>query len=541
MKTKKICKMLLSIALLLCLTGGLLQAEAASKWSFRIDGKQSVEVDKTITLNAGQKLNVVLCVSGKTIEKDDNTYRVTWKSANTKVAWIDTNTGDLIADKNGAMKAGTETVKIDAVINNIKTGGSATRGFTVKVVKKTGSSSQSSDFVKVDNRFGKTGNEITGLTNKFGVTKDVLYVSEAAETPELPYYVGRQSASFTKENKGKYDIVAYIGTPLYIPKYYPDGTYFEIEDTSVMHVEGKEIIPTEQGITKLKVYDANKKLLQEQRVLVTTFNDGKDVINTCNFDMDFSLWPYNDLRSGEHWKDMVKTIADASFCFQARQFIYDAQGECQLPFAGDWQWTMYGEDLILQSKGVCLQAAQTACYLLADDFEDWGLIYVFGNQGHIFNYFYEDGYFYIMDFTEVISDNTWGRNGNFDSYVDYSDRVMKFKTISELKKWIKNEKVDTTQNYLVTMFSCQGHDYIPAWRDTGCRDTRATMAGKMTAEHQWEKIVYEHDSFEILYQNPKCKVKVSGADIEDMPSELQFFDYTLYTPLSEEINWYYEY
>lgn len=539
MRSKKVYKMILSIVLVLCMTGGLIPAKAAvSTWSILIDGEQAVAVGETITLDAGQKVNVSLCKNKKLVDKANKTYSVAWESTNANAVWVDVDTGLLVADKDGTLRDGIVTIKVNAVISNMKEETSTKRGFTVKVVKE--SVAQSSGLIKVDNQSGKTGDTITGSKNGLKNSNNGFYVGEAVKASDLPYYVGRQDASFIEKNKGKYDVIAYIGTPLYIPNSYPDGTYFEIADNSIIHIEGKEIIPTKQGVTKLKVYDANKKLLQEQRVLVTTFNDGKDVINTCNFDLEFSLWSYNDMRSGEHWKNMVKTIADVSFCLQARQFIYDSQGECQLPFAGEWQWTMYGEDLILQSKGVCLQAAQTACYLLAGDFEDWGLIYVFGNQGHVFNYFYEDGYFYIMDFTDVIGDNA-GRNGDFRSYMDYSNRVKKFKTIDEIKKWITTEKVDTTKNYIVTMYSCQGHDYLPAWSDTGCHDTRGVMAGNVTAEMQWEKIVFEHDSFEILYQNPKCKVKLSGADIKDMPLLLQLCDHTLYTPINEDIKWYYEY
>lgn len=402
-------------------------------------------------------------------------------------------------------------------------------------VAEAKTTSTKSEKVKVDN---KKGEEYTGRS--YNLIDNTQYFLEDSEASELPYYVGMQKKSYIKKNKGKYDRVMYIGLPMYIPSYYKNGVYFEVENTDILHVEGKELVPTQQGITKLSVYDKNNKLIKSEKILVTNFNDGKDVINTRTISEEKKedVWMWENLRSGEHWKNMVKTIQDASFFFQATHFIYESMGECQLPFVDDWQWTMYGEDLTLQRKGVCLQAAQTALYLLEDDFEEAGVIYVFGNQGHIFNWFFEDGYYYIMDFTEVIGDEIH----RCDSILrDYTNSIHQFKTMKELKSWLKTDKVNLEMNYAIIMLSCMGFDYIPAWRDSGCCDTNGTLKGEHSAEIQWEKIVTENENFEVIYLNKNADVTVSGVEYDTLPTELKFIEKCLYTPVTTEYHWYYEY
>lgn len=387
----------------------------------------------------------------------------------------------------------------------------------------------------------KTTNSKVWTTQKSYDAKDnIEYVLETGESSKLPYYVGKQKSSFLKKNEGKYDRVLYLNTPMYIPSHFKNGVYFKIADESILQIEKNTLVGKKQGITKLEVYDANKKKISAENILVTTYNDGKDIIQARSFAEDEKeIWNWDFLRNGAQWKEMVKTINDASFFFQATNFIYSSEGECQLPFVEDWQFTMYGEDCALQRKGVCLQAAQTAVYLLEDDFEEAGVIYTFGNAGHIFNWFYEDGSYYVMDFTEVISDNTWGRaNGD---YIDYSKKIYRFKSLDKLKKWIVNEKGDISRNYCVIMLSCMGYDYIPAWRDGGCGDSAGAMNGAYHVELQWEDIVVKHPSFKVLYLKKAADVEVSGVSVSEVPKELFFMEHVLYTPHKQEYKWYYQY
>ena len=52
-----------------------------------------------------------------------------------------------------------------------------------------------------------------------------------------------------------------------------------------------------------------------------------------------------------------------------------------------WNWTADAKTIFDMNAGVCIQVAQLATYMLADDFEDWGVVMIEGNQGHIFNWF----------------------------------------------------------------------------------------------------------------------------------------------------------
>jgi len=128
----------------------------------------------------------------------------------------------------------------------------------------------------------------------------------------------------------------------------------------------------------------------------------------------------------------------------------------------------------------------------------------------VFNWFFEDGWYYIFDFTQVISDNAWNKNGSsYFNYWDYSDEVRKFKTIEEIREWCMTKKVDIELNYHIYMLSCCGYDRMPASLNTGKSSSVDCLNGtynngKITMA--WQDIVY--DTLEVLYH------KEGSVDIE---------------------------
>ncbi len=348
---------------------------------------------------------------------------------------------------------------------------------------------------------------------------NTTYMREITEV-EMPYYVGKQKKSFLKDKE--YDKVLYLGVPCYLPMINENAVYFSSSDDSIATIEGNELIGKKQGLVTITAYNAKKKVIDEIVFAVTTYNDNKDVINATSMDYSEELYFWDHAKNPEYWKTSVNTIQDACFYFQAKQFTYSFN---EPDFCGvqEWQWTADPETIFTYNTGVCVQIAQMGDYLLADNFQDWGNILVFGNQGHIFNWYYEDGYYYIVDFTEVASRNAYEHDGYVKTYYDCTDMIHKFTSINQIKKWISSEKVDIKQNYLVVMYSNQGHDYMPAWKDGGCFGigTRTLNEGKNieTAVFGFQDIVY--DELKVLYKRKGLNMELKGFSIDEMPVRLE--------------------
>jgi len=186
-------------------------------------------------------------------------------------------------------------------------------------------------------------------------------------------------------------MVVYLGLPYYLPKLNGKAAYYSVSDTELANIEGNALVPLKQGTFILTGYDSEKKKLFDKTVAITTYNDGKDVMNAKSFEY-IDLWRYDNAKDVYYWRDAINTISDMCYYLQARTFTYDFSREPQFCCVNNWQWTAEPEAIFSYSGGVCVQVAQMGNYMQANNFEDWGNILVFGNQGHIFNWYYEDGY-----------------------------------------------------------------------------------------------------------------------------------------------------
>jgi len=331
-----------------------------------------------------------------------------------------------------------------------------------------------------------------------------------------PYYIGRtkyeENVDFLKKNKAPEDGMLYLGLPMYLPDVLlSKAVYVEVDDPTVAKIENDELIGLKQGTFHLSTYDSEKKLIETKKYVCTTFNDSKENKESYMTIQDKdSVFDFIDAWDYDYWKASVHTIMDMAYMLQARYFTYDFSGEPKFgfinysPIEECWTWTANPETIFDMSRGVCIQVAQLAVNMLAGDYEDWGAVLIEGNQGHIFNWFFEDGYYYLFDFTEVISDNAWGKDQStqYFDYWDYSDRVVKCETIEDIKRYCTTKKVNLEQNYAVYMYSCKGHDFLPSNVNTGMSDSNATLNGELDSIIiAFQDVVME--DLVVLYKNEK--------------------------------------
>ncbi|MBR3824345.1 MAG: hypothetical protein IKJ39_04010 [Lachnospiraceae bacterium] len=352
-----------------------------------------------------------------------------------------------------------------------------------------------------------------------------------------PYYIGRDNyeanIDYMMNHKTAEDGFVYLGLPLYLPnKVSKDTCYVTVSDENVAKVENNELIGLQQGVFVLSTYDENKTLIEEKKYVCTTFNDSKtdkEALMTIKVGSDGMTADFINARDFEYWKKSVHTIMDMSFMLQARHFVYDFYKEPAFGVIEHtdnpeevWNWTAHAETIFDMSGGVCIEVAQLALAMLAEDYEDWGVVLVEGEQGHIFNWFFEDGYYYIFDFTQVISDNAWSKsfeNGQYHKYWDYSDKVVKCADIEEIKEYIVTKKVDTRLNYLVYMYSCKGHDYIACNLNTAMNDSYAANRG------DFEEIIIGYqdvvmEDLVVLYQKEGIRITFKSFDVDQINNSI---------------------
>ena len=359
----------------------------------------------------------------------------------------------------------------------------------------------------------------------------------AKEEANKRYFIGRDNY---EENIGYFNNYLtgdteklYIKKKRYLPDYVDENTvYCSVSDESIAKLEVNTLIGLQQGTFTLTCYDGDMKVLSEQEYVVSTYNDSLENIASALSFIGTNNARDNgravELKDAKYCKEAVSTIMDMSYLLQMRGFVYDFSKE---PYFGaleygvsddkKWNWTADAETIFDMNGGVCIQVAQLATYMLADDFEDWGVVMIEGNQGHIFNWFFEDGKYYVFDFTEIISDNC---NRGYDyskrfKYVDYSSRVSVFDDLENFKQWCITSKVDITQNYAVYMYSCQGHDFIATNINSGMSSSYDAMNGGFDEILLCYQDVVMED-LEVFYLLESSNAKFVSVPTKDVPWEI---------------------
>lgn len=95
-------------------------------------------------------------------------------------------------------------------------------------------------------------------------------------------------------------------------------------------------------------------------------------------------------------EDLVKYMQKSGF------YYYEKEG-----FVRDyWTWGHSGSTVIDNNYGICCDIANMVSYVLKDDYDDLGFIWVAGyGVGHIFNYVKMNDKYYIFDLTNVSYDS----------------------------------------------------------------------------------------------------------------------------------------
>ncbi len=176
---------------------------------------------------------------------------------------------------------------------------------------------------------------------------------------------------------------------------------WKVKDSSVAKVNKKGIVTgLDEGTTTITV-TVNKKVLT-CKVTVALVDGAKEVSSITGGKLTDQDIQSLIKASADTIQEKISTVEDLVKYMQKSGFYYyEKEG-----FVKDyWTWGHSGNTVIDNNYGICCDIANMASYVLKDDYDDLGFIWVAGyGVGHIFNYVKTNNKYYIFDLTNVSYD-----------------------------------------------------------------------------------------------------------------------------------------
>ncbi len=319
----------------------------------------------------------------------------------------------------------------------------------------------------------------------------------------------KYKTSFRKEVGENIDVI-YLGKPRKLASAIDDGSEWISSNNEIAIVQNGIVTGLREGVVTI-THSLNGDILDEQTFAITTFNDGRQPEFSYELepeDFDRLLYGENGMPQPEYLKQNINTIRDVISYLQISGFSTSDNIPFMANMVTDWYWMLPADYLLTANQGWIEDAATIACYLLQNDFEDSGVILRFGYNFNVFNWFYEDGYYYVFDFENLIRDF---RGGIRDA--DYS--IYKTDSLDKLSEYVLS-LLDAENTLTTIMFSACGHDFIPAYRLNYLHDSS-------TIYHEHSQIAMEASVVEqsrILFSNPHLDYELIGIPVEEIPSGL---------------------
>lgn len=313
----------------------------------------------------------------------------------------------------------------------------------------------------------------------------------------------REMVGFDKE-------VVYLGLPRCLEECGEEYVWTTSDD-GIATVERGTVTGYREGTVWISKLNEKKELIKSWELVVTTFNDGKQA-EAC-----YEIGPegfgnaeveYYYTVKPEYLKDKINTIQDAISYFQNSWFTIDFDAPIMATDKSCWLWCQSGADVLQAKRGGTAEMAAAAGYLLGDNFEQSGYIYTLGVFQNIFNWFYEDGTYYVVSFGELIQDMSEGAGQK--NYVPF-----KTKNREEISEYLKNfyNEEETAVTFMIPSLS--GTEIPPVY--TSYLHNSMVLLS-IHAEMGFEKAYF--DEMSILYENPNLKYTLKAFEPEEIPDSV---------------------
>lgn len=313
--------------------------------------------------------------------------------------------------------------------------------------------------------------------------------------------------SYRKE-VGEDKPVVYIGKPLKIEM--SEG-HLKSLDEMIAYVDEDMIFGLREGIARIERVGDDGKILDNFEFVVTTFNDGKnaDICYEKTIE-DFlnSTIDYQSTVSPEYLASDINTLQDVYSYFQASGFYYNEYAPILMSGRTQWLWSLPGEAVLLSKSGGMTDIVNAAAYLLHYDFEDYGFIYTLGDGLYINNWFYEDGCFYITDYSGLLADLYHGRDR--EKY-----EPLKFTDIKAISEYYEKEANHDNTMAVIMVPSMGKTDHPPVYL------SYVSDSSEIFREHVeigFEDVIYKQ--MDILFSNNAFDYEVISVPTDKCPVEI---------------------
>lgn len=309
--------------------------------------------------------------------------------------------------------------------------------------------------------------------------------------------------------------MVYLGHPRIMEDYEDfDGIWYT-SDPEIATADNGIITGWKEGTCDIMLKTLDDEEIETFNVIVSTFNDGKK--SDTYKEHQSGYYKTDDAwytPSNPEWvRENCNTIMDFIVYLQDRNFMYNSNAPIMVTGETRWTWAEAGDVVLTNNYGVCCDVANAASYVLANDYERWGFVCITGEGGHIYNWFYEDSTFYIIDFTEVISNNRDGITKEPEKYGwnfgVYSDGPSEKELIDQFLQCNTNYSTCWVSYWV----EATGYDFQPATVLSWCHDG-LDYPNKYIA---LEKEVLETRTI-IGYRNPNVECDIKAIDTDMIPS-----------------------
>ena len=304
--------------------------------------------------------------------------------------------------------------------------------------------------------------------------------------------------------------VLYLGKSRSLNVQDPAGYIWSSSDESIATVQNGTVTGLKEGLVTITQKKDNNRV-NEWKFAVTTFNDGRQA-ELCyilgNEKIAEILAPENGIPSPAYLKQNINTIQDAISYFQLSGFERGDDLPLMCTDRSEWIWFVPGDFVLMENRGITEDIATAAAYLLGDDFEDHGYVYAFGAYYVTINWFYEDGYYYVLNFGKLTKD--FGNDIRNASY-----EILKTDDPDDIVRYaldIAGE--DGTMS--VVMISTAGCDFRPPMKMSYLHDSTLIYNEHVTIGFE-DKVF---DRSKEIYSNPAFDYEIESIPGDMLPESI---------------------
>ncbi len=222
------------------------------------------------------------------------------------------------------------------------------------------------------------------------VSQDMLPLGPVHIAPgyTLPFRVNK-----TADGTGRYEIIAAAGT---------DDNGHELEFYGVIQMLNS--IPAESSETAPSSPDYDIDTLRHDAEFQMIVSDDVWWVPVSELGKSrYTNWEIAGMveDSPEQKQEEISTLYEAVQLFKISGFTY-TEDNVNIPENGiSWEHHKPGRDAVRTNTGCCAADTNWLNYILDGDYEQAGFIAysMADGNGHVFNYIYQDGYYYFIDLT----------------------------------------------------------------------------------------------------------------------------------------------